>query len=174
MIERLNGKQVEAFSKALMSAYPDFSRLRRFIRINFDENLNSIVNKNRLSEVVYDLIIEFESNGEIEALINAVQEDKPNNPRVKAFIKSLKEQPQKKEEIKQEAELDWWQQVKDWLDKNELSKVFEALDEIYPKMDNEKSIYNQFKKEFQRNRIGINYEERLAVFINSLKRKLDK
>lgn len=170
----MKGQQIKAFSKALISAYPTFSELKIFIRINFNKSLNAIVREDSLKNVVFDLIEVFQSNGEIDELIQIAYENKPNNPLLKSFVNSINLGLIEKEDAAEKQTMVNWKQINDWIDENQFSKVFEELYKVYDRMDNEKSIYNQLKKEYKGNFINVHYTDRLRTFVNGLKYKLEK
>jgi len=65
------------------------------------------------------------------------------------------------------------QDLHKFIDENNYSKVFETLADSYDEI-NDKSTFNQLKKEYKKGMKGIDYEDRLRTFINDLKDILPK
>lgn len=54
-------------------------------------------------------------------------------------------------------------------------EVFEILNEVYDHMpDRDKPTYNQLKKVFEKGKEGVNYDQRLKVFVSGIKNVLSE
>jgi hypothetical protein len=84
----LTGVQIGQFLDALLAAYSR-EELTRMVRIRLDANLDAIAGSGDLSTVCFNLIGWAISQGEVARLIAAVQEDKPKNPQIRAFVHAL-------------------------------------------------------------------------------------
>lgn len=85
----LQGHEREQLAKALLSAFPNRSKLQEFVSFRLEENLNEIANDGNLRSVVLDLIHWAEGEGYTRKLIAAAQEYVPDNPLLKTTAPGL-------------------------------------------------------------------------------------
>ncbi len=83
----INGKQAQELHEALLSAFPSASYLSQMVRFQLGENLDRIAYGNNLSELVFNLIQFYESQGRLDKFIRAAQEANPYNSELLRFAK---------------------------------------------------------------------------------------
>ncbi len=66
-----------------------------------------------------------------------------------------------------------WEQLNDWIDEGLLSNLFKKLNEIYDQMGSRKRTYNRFKRQYENDKIDLDFEERLKTFLGSLESQID-
>lgn len=76
---KLTGVQIESFSKALMSAFPNRGELERMVLYHFGENLNTIVEASPLTYTVHKLIEWAMARGSVAQLLKAARTANPGN-----------------------------------------------------------------------------------------------
>lgn len=88
----LSGEQLERLCKALEAAFPEPMELSQFARFKLDVRLPTIADGNQ-SNRVFQLVQWAESTGRLRELLNQACEQKPKNPALCAFSRSLRPTP---------------------------------------------------------------------------------
>ncbi|KYC43310.1 hypothetical protein WA1_14595 [Scytonema hofmannii PCC 7110] len=83
----LIGKQREQLKDALISAFPDKSKLEQMVDYQLHKSLNAIAGGNTLVDIVYNLIKTAESEGWVEKLIKDASDQNSGNKQLKEFRK---------------------------------------------------------------------------------------
>ncbi len=63
-----------------------------------------------------------------------------------------------------------FEKIAKWLEFEEYSNIFEELDKIYEKIS-EKTTFNQLRKEHEKNKKSLDYDDRMKTFVNTLKKR---
>ena len=85
-ITTLKREQFKELEDALMSAFPSYNNIKRMYRYTFGKNLD-LSNSETL---VYSIIEQAEASGKINQLIKGAFKENPENPKLIAFIASIK------------------------------------------------------------------------------------
>jgi tetratricopeptide (TPR) repeat protein len=88
-IQNLTGEQKKQLAEALVSAFPEYSKLKQMVSYRMEENLDVIVGKGPLSDVAFDLVEWAISQGEIGELIQAACQENPGNPDLQDFTEQM-------------------------------------------------------------------------------------
>jgi hypothetical protein len=92
LITKLTALQRKQLRVALMNAFPEVDNLALLFEDDLGVPLNQIVNvKNFYEKVVADAIKWAESDGKISQLIDTALQNKPDNPELQGFVKTLSE-----------------------------------------------------------------------------------
>jgi hypothetical protein len=92
LITKLTAPQRKQLRVALMSAFPEVDNLALLFEDDLGVPLNQIVNvKNFYEKVVADAIKWAESDGKLSHLIDISLQNKPDNPELQEFVKTLSE-----------------------------------------------------------------------------------
>ncbi|MBK8047116.1 MAG: hypothetical protein IPK16_08335 [Anaerolineales bacterium] len=83
---KLTGKQIEQVRNALLSGYPAKTDLRMLVRIELDENLETIADGENLRVVVFNLVSWAEQTGRLDAVIQGAYRQNPGNPALKQLV----------------------------------------------------------------------------------------
>jgi Effector-associated domain 1 len=86
---KLNGRQYQQFTDALLDAFPSLFRLEEMLRFRLDKNLYAIALGNDLREITFKLIGTAEAEGWIMRLLLAAREANPGNPTLLAFAQQF-------------------------------------------------------------------------------------
>lgn len=74
----LSGHNFNQLLKTILESYPDIAELEILIRIQLEENFNSIASGNNDKQKIFKLIQWAESTGNFNQLIKALTEDRPH------------------------------------------------------------------------------------------------
>ena len=96
-MSKLTGEQYKELIQAFISAFPTKTKLKKMLRLKLDKNLEAIVGDGSLEDMVFELIEEFETRDRILELIQAAREENPDNSKLEAFEKRIKEDTQGKQ-----------------------------------------------------------------------------
>lgn len=91
--DELNGEQHKIGREAFLAAFPAFDDLEQMVKLELDQNLNSIVVTSDLGTVVFRLFQWAETRGQLPALLNAAAVTNPGNPKLQRWLESLKQAP---------------------------------------------------------------------------------
>ena len=85
----ISGKEIKILNEALISAFPDYEKLKRMVRFQLDENLEKIVGKGTIDEVIFNLSNWAEEQDKLKSLIEGAYEENPGNQRLKSFYETI-------------------------------------------------------------------------------------
>jgi len=85
----LTSVQMEQLSDALCSAFPNWEALDRMVAIGLDRNLDELVKKGPLVDIVFELIQWAKSQGKIRELVLAAYTRNPTNEEINEIATSL-------------------------------------------------------------------------------------
>ena len=88
---KLTGSQLQELQSALLSAYGSPSPLAQMVRIQLDQNLNTIVGGDNLGEIVFNLITWAERMGKLQQLVEGAAEANPGNASLQNWIEANRE-----------------------------------------------------------------------------------
>ncbi|MEI6046630.1 MAG: SUMF1/EgtB/PvdO family nonheme iron enzyme, partial [Chloroflexota bacterium] len=91
----LTGSQYKLFTEALLSAFPSEAALDQMVRIQLDQNLETIAKGDNLRDIVSNLIKWAEADGSTKKLLKGACEANPGNPELKAFAARLAREQRK-------------------------------------------------------------------------------
>lgn len=86
---KLSGKQYQRLQNALLDTYQTRDELAQFVRLELEENLQTIVNDDTLSVAVFELIRWAESRGRLPDLVRAAHAARPHNDTFAAFATEM-------------------------------------------------------------------------------------
>lgn len=87
---QLSGQQIQKFQTALQNAYPSRAVLEQMVRINLNQNLESIAGGDNLTEISFNLIVWAARNGRFNELLRAAVEGNPGNPALQSAVADLR------------------------------------------------------------------------------------
>ncbi|MCW3055963.1 MAG: ATPase [Chthonomonadales bacterium] len=85
----LSGTQIEQFRQALQSAFPSVAALRRFLRIELNENLATITGETRIADALFELIVWAESRGRTRELAELAYQTQQDNLELQSFVEQF-------------------------------------------------------------------------------------
>jgi len=85
----LNGEQIKQLHQSLQSAFPKIAQLEMLVRIQLNENLESVAGGTNLEEITFNLIKWGESQGRIEELVKRAYHENPGNPELHRFAQQF-------------------------------------------------------------------------------------
>jgi hypothetical protein len=91
MGRNLGIEEVDKFHQALLDAFPSHGELRRLLFHRLGLHLDRIAGGQNDNEVVTNLIIWAEANGETENLLKAARAQNPGNPKLYSFEQEYKQ-----------------------------------------------------------------------------------
>ena len=80
---KLNGRQAEQLSNALLEAFPRRSNLEQMVYFGMDTNLDRIVGDESLTQQVHELIVWAQAQGRLAELVESARQANPDNPTLK-------------------------------------------------------------------------------------------
>jgi len=86
---RLDGRQYQQLSDALLDAFPTLARLTQMVRFRLGRNLSAIALGDDLAEIAFKLIQTAEAEGWVAQLIAGARESNPGNPRLLVFSRQF-------------------------------------------------------------------------------------
>jgi len=88
-IIKLSGKEFKILQEALLDAFASKTEIGRMVRFQLNENLESIVAGDNLSELVFQLIVWAERTGRIKELIMGALQLNPSNSKIMAVAEAF-------------------------------------------------------------------------------------
>ena len=87
---KLDAKTYKQIQKALISAFPSYSKLEMMVKFAIDKSLNTITtSQNNLEKTIFDLIEYADSQGKLQRLIEGACEENKGNYLLKSCYKEL-------------------------------------------------------------------------------------
>ena len=86
---KLSGKDKKLLDEALILAFPEYEKLKKMVRYQLEENLEKIVKKDNIDDVVFDLTNWAEEQEELQRLIEGAFEENPSNQKLKYFYETI-------------------------------------------------------------------------------------
>lgn len=86
---KLDGKQYEQLTEALVDAFSDEESLMRMVRFGLNKNLAAIAGGKTLTDIAYNLIVWSQSHGKTEDLIIGARNANPDNPVLRVVAEQL-------------------------------------------------------------------------------------
>jgi Effector-associated domain 1/Trypsin-like peptidase domain len=85
----LKGKQLERFSKALISAFPDYGQIERMVRFELDAKLKDISQPQPLPHVSFELVSWAEAKSRLDDLLRGALEQNGTNEQLRRFAQEI-------------------------------------------------------------------------------------
>ncbi len=89
MILTMNNEQKKKLREALISAFPSKADLERMLEDELEISLNTVADGSNYTDIVFNLIKCFDSQGRTQDLINASSRANPGNPKLQEFIREI-------------------------------------------------------------------------------------
>ena len=85
----LTNEEYEELTKALISAFPDESKLEQMLRFRLDKSLNETVAASNLTGMAFELVKAAEAEGWTQKLVRGALETNSDNPKLKVFAEKI-------------------------------------------------------------------------------------
>lgn len=90
---QLTGRQIQQIRDAILDAYPTRDELRALVRIELDQNLDSIAGGDNLRILVFNLVTWAEQHGRIDELVNSAYNQNQGNLALQQLIAGWRSLP---------------------------------------------------------------------------------